>query len=478
MDSSNSKRQSNGTPWPRYTSRISVHPRLAIFFAMLAISILLGACATATPAPEVTPTPTVAAGTVEPSEDESASEESGESVSSVQEVATAVSERTPVPTQTPDRIDRQIESFTNQTGLAGRAFLGLSVENWINIGVSALIILVGYIVFATVLKRFSRWAVSRTQAQIDDDVLAYISKYINWLLLVLLVRYAILRLDFLGDSFRTLLQDVFSIVIVVLAIFIGFDLIQFFVNRYEEGLKNADDQRKLAPVIVTAKRVAQSIVLIIAVSIILIHFGFEISIIAAILIIAGFVISFGAQDILEDVLSGYAILIDQPFRVGDSIHIKELNTRGTVFDIATRSTHVKTGDNREVIIPNSSIGQSQVVNYTYPDPTFRVETDIGVAYGSDDQKMRTVIEQTVRGVEGVLPDHRIDIYYLEFGGSARTVRVRWWIDNYRDEKPMLNDVNLAIEEALTEAGIDLPFNTYDLNVKMGDAGAAHLARTE
>jgi small-conductance mechanosensitive channel len=82
--------------------------------------------------------------------------------------------------------------------------------------------------------------------------------------------------------------------------------------------------------------------------------------------------------------------------------------------------------------------------------------------------MRTVIEQAVRGVEGVLPDKPVQIYYLKFGDTARLVRVRWWIDTYRDEKRMLDQVNTALELTLDQAGIELPFNTYDLNVRMDD----------
>ncbi len=109
-----------------------------------------------------------------------------------------------------------------------------------------------------------------------------------------------------------------------------------------------------------------------------------------------------------------------------------------------------------------------MVNYTYPDPSFRVETEIGVAYGTDVEQMRSVIEAAVRSVEGVLPDKPVDIYYLQFGGSARLVRVRWWIDSYRDEKITLDRVNIALELELDKAGIELPYDTYDLNVNMNE----------
>ncbi|UCD42589.1 MAG: mechanosensitive ion channel, partial [Chloroflexota bacterium] len=94
--------------------------------------------------------------------------------------------------------------------------------------------------------------------------------------------------------------------------------------------------------------------------------------------------------------------------------------------------------------------------------------EIGVAYGTDIEQMREVIDQAVRGVEGVLPDKPVDVYYLKFGDSARQVRVRWWIDTYRDEKTMLDKVNTALEFALSNAGIELPNITYDLNVNMNE----------
>lgn len=454
-----------------------LRPRLAVLLSLIIFSMLIVACGTSTP--EATPTSeaTVApdvTGTVEPAEEGSALEETappaeGEAeVESVQDVATAVSERTPVPTFTPDRVEGQIEDFTTQTGLTGRSFLGLRVEDWINIVVSGLIILVGYYVFIKLVMRVSIGIVKRSASEIDDEILILITKYLNWLLLLLLVRYAALRLDFLSEGMRFILNDLFFIAVVGIATIITWEIIRFVADRYEQNLKSAEDQYKISPLIITIKRIAISVVLIIAFSILLTHFGFDISIIVVVLVIGGFVISFGAQDILSDFLSGYLILIDQPFRVGDSIRIEELDRIGRVMEIGSRSTRILTGDNREVIIPNSTIGQSQVVNYTYPDPRFRVEIEIGVAYGTDVEKMQNVIEGAVRGVEGVLPDKPVDMYYLKFGDSARLIRVRWWIDTYRDEKRMLDKVNIALELELDKAGIELPNNTFDLNVNMNE----------
>ena len=458
---------------------------IAVLIVWLMFSILASACNTAAPESASTPTAPAVTGTAAPAEngtppaegappseaaqmeEDTPPAEEG-SVESVQDVATVVSGRTPVPTPTPDRIDRQIEEITTQAGLSETTFLGLRIEDWINLLITILITLAGYFIIIKLLMKLLLRIVNRTEEKLDDEILALIAKYLNWLLLLLLIRFALLRLDFIGERLWTAINDLLFISAVGIMSIIAMDLMQFAVNRYEASLETEEDQRKLTPVIITVKRLAQSAVLIVAFSIILSHFGINISIILVVLVVSGFVISFGAQDILSDVLSGYIILIDKPFRVGDSILIKELDTRGIVLEIGTRSTQIKTGDNREVIIPNSSIGQSQVVNYTYPDSQFRVQTDIGVAYGTDVEKMHKVIEEAVRGVEGVLHDKPVNIYYLKFGDSARMVRVRWWIDTYKDEKPMLDKVNSVLELALGDAGIELPNNTYDLNVKMNE----------
>jgi small-conductance mechanosensitive channel len=196
------------------------------------------------------------------------------------------------------------------------------------------------------------------------------------------------------------------------------------------------------------------------------HFGFNITVLAAILLVAGGLIALGARDTVENAVIGFTILLDQPFRVGDDVLIHELGTWGKVLEVGTLITRIRTRDNREVILPNSKISQNLITNYSLPDPRLRVETQIGVAYGSDFNKVRKVIEDAVRSVDGVLADKPVSIYFSEYGDSSRTMIVRWWVNSRADKNPILSKVNEALELALTKAGIVLPNNTMDLNVNM------------
>ncbi len=214
------------------------------------------------------------------------------------------------------------------------------------------------------------------------------------------------------------------------------------------------------------KRVIQILLLIGYVSIFLSYFGIDITAFAAALGIGGLAISLAAQDTLADAIAGFLILIDQPFRVGDRIEISGLGTWGDVVDIGTRSTRIRTLDNRLVIVPNSAIAKDQVVNYTYPDPRYRVQIEVGIDYDSDLKLAREAAIHAVKNVEGVLLDKPIDALFVDFGESTITFRIRWWINSYVDTRRMFDKVNEALLQGFNEAGIKMPNMTYDLNLKV------------
>jgi small-conductance mechanosensitive channel len=205
------------------------------------------------------------------------------------------------------------------------------------------------------------------------------------------------------------------------------------------------------------------------------HFGVSIHGIATAVGIGGLAISLAAQDTISDTISGYIILVDRPFRIGDRIEIEGVGTWGDVVDIGTRTTRIRTRDNRLVIVPNGTIGKSQVVNYTYPDPHYRIEMELGIGYGEDIEKVRRIIVDTVRNVEGVLRDQPVDALYVKMGDSDMIFRVRWWIESYVDTRRMFDQVNTALQEAFDEAGIEMP-GTYDVNLKIGDEDASRFAQ--
>jgi len=143
-----------------------------------------------------------------------------------------------------------------------------------------------------------------------------------------------------------------------------------------------------------------------------------------------------------------------------------LNTWGDVLDIGTRTTRILTKDNRELIIPNSQIGKSPIMNYTYPDTKYRVQTDIELAYGIDIGQIRQLATDAVRSVKDVLVDKPVDVFFMAFDNSARKIRVRWWIATFHNEYAVLDEVNVALELAFELANIGMPSDTQYVRVQM------------
>jgi small-conductance mechanosensitive channel len=179
-------------------------------------------------------------------------------------------------------------------------------------------------------------------------------------------------------------------------------------------------------------------------------------------------VALAAQAALSDTISGFIIMIDRPFRIGDRIEILELDTWGDVEDIGLRSTRIRTRDNRMVIVPNSVISKSLVVNYAYPNTDYRIQIHVGVAYDTDIEEARNILIQAVSKVEGVDPERPVEALFLEFGDSALIFRVRWWLASYVDTRRMFDKVNTAMYNALNQAGIEMPFPQRDVKYKIDD----------
>jgi MscS family membrane protein len=283
-------------------------------------------------------------------------------------------------------------------------------------------------------------------------------------------------LTFLYAELKTFLSDVYFVLSLVFGTLIVWSLIDLGHDWYREKLKEAGRVDELDPVLTLLTRVARIVVVIISLSILLSNFGINITALLAALGIGGLAFSLAAQDTLADAIAGFIILADRPYRVGDRIEIQGEGTWGDVVDIGLRTTRIRTRDNRMVIVPNSLIGKSQVINYTYPDPRYRIEMHVGIAYGTDIETARRLIVETVRGVEGVLLDKPVDALYHEMGDSAMIFRVRWWIESYVDTRRVYDRVNTALQEALDAAGIKMPYPTQSLYLQLDPETTDQLSR--
>ena len=371
---------------------------------------------------------------------------------------------TPAPTATPDLVADMITQFTQATGLNQKTFLRVGVENWLNLVVSIMIaLIVGLIVSRLVYFAFVK-ITAQTATKSDDAFIRRIRHQITLVFIVIGLQFGTLRLPFIDVIIKQALNQLYIAIYVIAATVIAWHLIDALVDWYQNEVEPKRDANQVDTLLVLFHRFSRVLLVTISAIMLLSLYNVNVNALIAALGVGGLALSLAAQDTLSNVIAGIMIMLDQPFRVGDRIEIQGLGTWGDVVDIGLRSTRVRTRDNRLVIVPNNSISTSQIVNYTYPDPRYRIEIEIGVGYGQDIEKVREIIVDTVSQVQGVLPDRPVDALYVQMGPSAMIFRVRWWIDSYVDTRRMFDRVNTALQKALDEAGIEMPFDTMDINI--------------
>lgn len=173
--------------------------------------------------------------------------------------------------------------------------------------------------------------------------------------------------------------------------------------------------------------------------------------------IGGVAIGFAFKDIFQNLLAGILILLRHPFKIGDEITTGEFT--GTVEAIETRATFIRTYDGRRAIIPNSDVYTKSVAVISAYD-MLRSEYDVGIGYGDDLGRAKQIALDAVRGVDGVLSDPPPDALVWDLAESSKNIRLRWWTAPKRGDVLRVRDAVLqSVAEALSAAGVDLPFPT-------------------
>jgi small-conductance mechanosensitive channel len=332
----------------------------------------------------------------------------------------------------------------------------------IAIAVIAMFLLFGRRIVTNLLNRIAK----RTPTTLDDQLIERIQGQIRGLVLIVGIDIGAFILFFDNQPVRDVVSNILFWFYYGIVFSAAFTSVGFFFEWYEKQLD--EEQGRIAVFLPILQRFSMVLLIIFAAVILLDHLGINVTGLAAAAALIGLAVALAAQDIIGDLISGYVILMDRPFSVGDRIEIPDQDAWGDVVEIGTRTTRIRTRDNNLVIIPNSDIADGQVTNYSYPDPNYRLQSDIGIEYGEDLNHVRQVLGDAVRSVDEVLKDEPVQVLFIEFGKSSMTIRVRWWIDTYSDKRMMQDKVNTALQDAIEKSGIVSPNPIMDLNVKMTD----------
>jgi small-conductance mechanosensitive channel len=177
-------------------------------------------------------------------------------------------------------------------------------------------------------------------------------------------------------------------------------------------------------------------------------------------------LGFGLQNIVHNIVSGIIILAERPIALGDRIEVA--GVAGQVSKIRPRSTEIITNDNISSIVPNSDFVTHSVTNWSQCDPRVPIRIPVGVAYGTDVDKLKIALQEVATENPDVLRTPPPAVYFEGFGDSALLFELGVWTSAMtHSPRRFRSDLNFAIERKLREHHIEIPFPQRDLHLKSG-----------
>jgi small-conductance mechanosensitive channel len=180
--------------------------------------------------------------------------------------------------------------------------------------------------------------------------------------------------------------------------------------------------------------------------------------------IIGLAVSFAAKDTLANLFSGVFIMADAPYKLGDFI-VLESGERGHVTDIGIRSTRLLTRDDVEITVPNSIMGNTKITNEAGGrHEKFRIRVRIGVAYGSDIDKVHDVLVDEAKKNEAVCKNPEPRVRFRGFGDSSLDHELLCWVEKPVFRGRVLHELNTAVYKRFMVEKIEIPFPQRDIHI--------------
>lgn len=194
--------------------------------------------------------------------------------------------------------------------------------------------------------------------------------------------------------------------------------------------------------------------------------GIDLSAVGLLIGALGIGIGFGLQNVTNNFISGIIILFERPVKVGDRIEIDDL--AGNIITISARTTTIITNDNIAVIVPNSDLVNSRVINWSHLNRNIRLNFPVGVSYKEDPEIIKRLLIEVADSNPGVLKEPKPDVLFDSFGESSLEFKLRVWTSDYSDTPMVLkSQLYYAIFKKFKEHNIEIPFPQRDLHLKSG-----------
>ena len=330
----------------------------------------------------------------------------------------------------------------------------------------ALLLVVTFVVLAKLVDRVTtgviRRLAARTDTVLDDRFIDILHRPVIVSISMMGLILATYRVD-LDPYLQNLTLNIIDTILIFVWVIFGVRLSKLLLDAMVTSDKRFGfAQPATKPLLSNAFAI---ILFVTAIYAILVAWDINVTGLVASAGIVGLALSFAAQDTLSNLFAGVAILADRPYAIGDYINL-DSGERGQVTHIGLRSTRLMTRDDVEITVPNSVMGSAKIINESGGTVSrYRVRAKVGVAYGSDIDKVQEILLGVVANNEKICQTPEPRVRFRVFGDSSLDFELLAWIFRPADRGLVLHEINCEIYKAFDMAGIQIPFPQRDLYIK-------------
>jgi len=335
----------------------------------------------------------------------------------------------------------------------------------------ALAIVLVFLVLAWIFDRFISASLknltARTRFKFDDEIIDHLHSPIHFSVILIGVALAV-KLVAIGEPYDFIIfSSLQTIAYIVWTVF----LIRVVRSVLRVVAVNDRHVAILHPqTLPLFENIALIIIVVLAVYVIFSAWNVDMTAWLASAGIVGIAVGFAAKDTLANLFSGVFIMADAPYKIGDFV-VLDSGERGEITHIGIRSTRLRTRDDIEITVPNSVMGNTKIINESGgPAEKFRIRVAVGVAYGSDIDKVREILMDIALGDEAVCEDPEPRIRFRTFGASSLDFELLCWIEQPVLRGRVLDALNCQVYKRFIEEKIEIPYSKHDLYIKQMPSG--------
>jgi MscS family membrane protein len=288
----------------------------------------------------------------------------------------------------------------------------------------------------------------KTKTELDDKIISAIEFPVKLTLFLLMIYFL---LEYLNVK---IFDNILLTLTAISFVYIFYKIVDVISKHLE-----SKEEKVYKTIAFIFKNVGILILVFVAVSFITTIWKIDITPLIASAGIAGLIVGFALKDVIENIFAGVLILLDPPFKVGDIVQIG--NDAGRVVEIGIRNTKIKKFDNNIIVIPNRDIITSKVTNMCLPDEIVRIEMFITASYFDEPEKVKKVILDLIKSLDGVLEEPTPSVQTWEYGDFYIKYRITFYT-TLSNKIKLIDEFNTKIWKKFKEEGITFPFPTHDV----------------